>query len=224
VLVPPTAAYCTASTDTPPPNQLFYLDTSGLLALPTDGYICVNKRDNDIPPAVVDTNTKAHALIQDYSAAHGVKNSVWQYYKLVNVQYQPINKDHPTPYGTEPGEKDFLTGHNPSSYYMANIVVETNRPLQMFSGSLVAGATTGSNSDYDSQFGGPAGTAIHHNMFYQGSGYNMGGCMGCHGAQGQSQGGDFSVLLARGRVQIAETPAVPTKNGATRVLRNRELK
>jgi hypothetical protein len=224
VLVPSNAAYCTASTNTPPPNQLFYLNTSSLPALPTNGYICVNKRYNDIPKAVIDTNKTAHDLIRDYSAAHGVNNSVWQYYKLINVQYQPINKDHATPYGTQPGESDFLTGHNPSSYYMANIVVETNRPLQMFSGSLVADVSTGSNSDYDSQFGGPPGNAIHHNMFYQGSGYNMGGCMGCHGAQGQSQGGDFSVLMARGRVVLAETPAPPTEVGATRVLRNRELK
>ena len=28
----------------------------------------------------------------------------------------------------------------------------------------------------------------------------MGGCMGCHGSQGQKQGGDFSVILANGRV------------------------
>ncbi|MEY2503697.1 MAG: hypothetical protein QOI07_4034 [Verrucomicrobiota bacterium] len=224
VLVPPNAAYCTASTNTTPPNQLFYLNTNGLTALPTNGYICVNKRANDIPPVVIDTNKRAHALIQDYSATHGVKNSVWQYYKLINVQYQPINKDHASLYGTQPGETNFLNAHNPSTYYLSNIVVETNRPLQLFSGSLVNGSGTGSNSDYDSQFGGPSGTAIHHNMFYQGSGYNMGGCMGCHGSQGQSQGGDFSVLMARGRVSIAETPAQPTNTGAGQTLRNRSLK
>ena len=35
--------------------------------------------------------------------------------------------------------------------------------------------------------------------------YNMGGCMGCHGSQGQKFGGGFSVLLARGRVLFPDT-------------------
>jgi hypothetical protein len=222
-LVPPNAQYCTSNTKVTPPNRLFYINTAGLPALPTMGYICVNKRDNDIPPVIVDTNQRAHALIQSYSAQHGIKNSVWQYYKLINVQYQPIDKEHAGLFGTQPGENNPLDGHNPNSYYLANIVVETNRSLQLFSGGLVADATTGSNSDYDSQFGG-TGTNIHHNTFYQGSGYNMGGCMGCHGSQGQSQGGDFSVIMANGPVRKPEPPAQPSAVGATRVPRNRELK
>jgi hypothetical protein len=130
VLAPPKVSYCTSGTNVTPRNQLFYLNTSGLPALPTDGYICINKRDNDIPPVVIDANKRAHTLIQNYGASHGVPNSVWQYYKLVNVQYQPINKYHATLYGTQPGEDNFRDAHNPSTYYLANIVVETNRPLQ----------------------------------------------------------------------------------------------
>ena len=220
---PAKTAYCTSGPNATPSNQLFYLNTEGLPGLPTGGYICVNRRDNDIPPVVVDTNKKAHALIQSYSAQHGVTNSVWQYYKLVNVQYQPINKDHASPYGTQPGENNFLDAHNPSTYYLANIVVETNRALQLFSGGLVNGGLTGSNSDYSSQFETGA-TGIHSNTFYQGAGYNMGGCMGCHGSQGQQKGGDFSVIMAKGPVKIAETPAPPTISGAAVVLRNRSLK
>jgi len=218
VLVPSNAGYCTSSTTTTPPNQLFYLNTSRFSGLPTRGYICINRRDNDIPPVIIDTNKTAHALIQ-----HATTNSVWQYYKLVNVQYKPINKDHVGLYGTQPGENDFSNANNPSTYHLANIVVETNRPLQLFSGSVVG---SGSNSDYASQFPPQfpqSGTGIHFNTFYQGSGYNMGGCMGCHGAQGQSQGGDFSVILARGPVGIAETPAPPTSSGAAVILRNRSL-
>lgn len=225
VLVPPTAGYCTTDTNATPPNRLFYLNGDMLPALPRMGYICVNKRDNDIPPVVIDTNKRAHALIQSYSSQHGVRNSVWQYYKLLNVQYQPIDKEHPGLYGTQTGENSSLDAHNPSSFYLANIVVETNRPLQLFSGGLVSQGTTGTNSDYASQFPFPggSGTAIQPNMFYQGSGYNMGGCMGCHGGQGQVQGGDFSVIVARGRVKFPETPAPPTKRGAAEVLRNRSL-
>jgi hypothetical protein len=223
VLVPPNAAYCTSGTGTAPPNQLYYLNTKNKTALPNNGFVCVNKRDNDIPPVIVDTNKRAHALIQSYSSQNGVTNSVWQYYKLVNVQYQPINKDHASLYGTQPGESDFLKANNPATYYLSNIVVETNRTLQLFSGSLVSAGATGSNSDYASQFETGA-TGIHFNVFYQGAGYNMGGCMGCHGSQGQSQGGDFSVIMANGPVARPEIPTVPTGTGAAEVPRNRLLK
>jgi hypothetical protein len=225
VLVPPTAQYCTADTKVTPPNRLFYLNTKDRAGLPTDGYICINKRDNDIPPVIVDTNKRAHALIQSYSSQKGIMNSVWQYYKLVNIQYVPLDKEHADLYGTQPGENSPLDAHNPNSYYLANIVVETNRSLQLFSGGLVSSGATGSNSDYDSQFPPSSmGSAIHHNMFYQRSGYNMGGCMGCHGSQGQAQGGDFSVIVAKGPVGKPEYPAPPTATGAALVFRNRRLK
>ena len=223
VLVPPAAAYCTSGTNATPHNRLFYLNTQGEVGLPTKGYICVNKRDNDIPPIVVDANKRAHLLIQNYSSKHGVKNSVWQYYKLVNVQYEPINKEHAGLYGTQSGENNSLDAHNPNSYYLANIVVETNRSLQLFSGGLVNGGVEhGANSDYASQFGGSS-TAFEPNMFYEGSAYNMGGCMGCHGGQGQKPGGDFSVIVARGRVAEPEVPAPATKAGAAVIERNRSL-
>ncbi|MBV8591458.1 MAG: hypothetical protein JO212_15600 [Acetobacteraceae bacterium] len=226
------AEYC-AKPPATPSNMLFYLNTnfnpnnpSAPSGLPIGGYICINQRDNGIPPIIIDANTTAHALIQSYSAAHGITNSVWQYYKLVNVQYLPINKDHPGLYGTQTGENDFLHANNPSTYYLANIVVETNRPLQLFSGSLVPGVTsntTGSNSDYDSQFGGQPGPGIHSNMFYGGNAYNMGGCMGCHGAQGQSRGGDFSVIVVEGPVLSPEVPAPTGITGAAVIERNRSL-
>jgi len=101
--------------------------------------------------------------------------------------------------------------------------VETNRTLQLFSGGLVQSGGTGSNSDYESQFSGTAGTTIHKNMYYGGSQQNMGGCMGCHGSQGQHQAGDFSVILAKGSVQFPETPAAVGSLGAKAVPRNRSL-
>jgi hypothetical protein len=223
VLQPATAPYCTSGTKVQPKNRLYYLNTLGKAGLPTGGYICVNRRDHNIPPVIVAANKSAHALIQSYSAQHGIKNSVWQNYKLVNVQYVPINKNHTGPFGTQPGENNPATGSNPNSYYLANIVVETNHSLQLFSGGLVADAGTGSNSDYGTQF--PGGTVpIHQNTFQQGTGYNMGGCMGCHGSQGQSQGGNFSVIVAVGTVDHPEYPAPPTSTGAALVPRNRSLK
>jgi hypothetical protein len=215
-LVPQNAQYCTSGTSSPPPNRLFYLNSAGEAALPSGGYICVNYRDNAIPQPVIDSNHAAHDAIRAYNTQHGVSNSPWTFYKLVNVQYQPIDKNYAGVYTTN----DPNSGHNPSSYHLANIVVETNRPLQLFSGSLTP---NGSNSDYDSQFGGSSGDAIHRNMYYGGGQQNMGGCMGCHGSQGQHQQGDFSVILARGKVRIPEVPAPPTNQGATTVLRNRSL-
>lgn len=214
-LVPSGAQYCTSSTSSPPANQLYYLNSAGQSALPSGGYICVNYRDNAIPQPIMDANHTAHDAIRAYNAQHQITNSPWTYYKLVNVQYQPIDKNYAGVYTTD----DPNSGHNPSSYHLANIVVETNRPLQLFSGGLTP---NGANSDYDSQFGG-SGDTIHRNMYYGGAQQNMGGCMGCHGSQGQHQQGDFSVILARGRVRIPEVPAPPTNQGAAPVLRNRSL-
>jgi hypothetical protein len=209
-LSPASAAYCTASTGTPPANRLYYLNNSQLPALPSQGYVCVNSRDNAIPAEIIQANKAAHAAMAAYARAQGIGPGPWGYYKLINVQYVPIDKVAP---GLYPG-RDPTTGKNPASYYLANGVVETNRPLQMFSGGLVSGGSLGVNSDYPTQFGEPAG-GTHKNSFYQAHGYDMGGCMGCHGSQGQHQGGDFSVILARGQADQPEGLPAVTRGGAT---------
>jgi hypothetical protein len=126
---------------------------------------------------------------------------------LINVQYFPY--DHVltklTPNGSlyrgsEPGSAD---KPSTSTYYQANIVVETNRSLQQFSGglsSLNPGALVTNWNEDGSQ---------HKNTYYGGHFSSMGGCMGCHGSQGQNpegQAGDFSVILAIGSVTA---PGVP---------------
>jgi hypothetical protein len=217
-LVPPSASYCTPTSTTTPAGQLYYMNSAGKPGLPSGGFVCINYRDNPIPQPVIDANRAAHAAIRSYNQAQGIADSPFLYYKLVNVQYQPIDKNYAGVYkGTDPN-----SGQNPASYHLANIVVETNRTLQLFSGGLLG---TGSNSDYDSQFpNAPAGTAIHKNMYYGGAQYNMGGCMGCHGSQGQHQGGDFSVILANGSVSSPEVPAPVSSAGVAKVRRNRVLK
>jgi hypothetical protein len=69
-----------------------------------------------------------------------------------------------------------------SYYYLANIVVETNPVLQNFTGGAPGGAI--SNGPNVSLNGAPE------------SPFQMGGCHGCHGFQGQLLGGDMSVILA----------------------------
>lgn len=218
-LVPATSPYCTTA-GTPTDKRLYYLNASSKRALPRGGFVCINYRDNPIPDPIISANQAAHAAIKAYNQTQNIPDSPWLYYKLLNVQYQVIDKNYAGVYtGNDPN-----SGQNPSSYHLANIVVETNRPLQLFSGGLVSGAGTGANSDFDSQFGGPAGSAIHRNMYYNHGQANMGGCMGCHGSQGQHQGGDFSVILAVGPVAMPEPPAPVTPTGEAAIVRNRILR
>src|ERR1043166_8355689 len=215
-------AYCTPTTGTTPNGQLYYLNSLGKNGTPLAGFICVNYRDNAIPQPIIDANHTAHAAM----TAQGITKSPFLHYKLVNVQYVPIDKTYFGPFNTN----DPNSAANPSSYHLANIVVETNRTLQLFSGSFNAG--TGSLSEYDSQFNEPApfpspppsgSTNIHKQVIYNGKQYNMGGCMGCHASQGQEHGGDFSVILANGPVPMPEVPAPVTRSGAALVPRNRKL-
>jgi hypothetical protein len=221
---PATPAYCGA-----PGNQLYYINTAFPPPnnQPSSGNICVNKRDFAIPDYVIAANKQAHAAMSGYFAQNGITRpgmpaAPWLAYKLVNVQYYPYDKvPNPNiPNGSPYTAKPPYTAKNPapSSYYQANIVVETNRSLQIFSGGLSPQISTQWNQD----------GSRHQNTYYGGSFHNMGGCMGCHGSQGQNpagQAGDFSVILARGATGTAqpEVPAVATSKGLTKVLRNRTL-
>lgn len=225
-LVPANAAYCTNGTSTLPLGQLYYLNANGKKGLPTAGFICVNYRDNAIPQPIIDANQTAHAAMKSYGQTNGIADTPFLYYKLINVQYVPIDKQSLGLYaGNDPN-----SCQNPACYYLANIVVETNDTLQLFSSSFLS---TGSKTEYDAQFSEPAAfpspppsgsKEIHKNLFYAGTHYDMGGCMGCHGSQGQQAGGDFSVILANGGVNSPEPPAPITPNGMAQIKRNRLLK
>jgi hypothetical protein len=211
-------------------NQLYLRNTAFTLpngapnpnSEPNKGRICVNRRYNDIPDYAIQANAQAHAAIATYLKQAGIPAAPWLSYKLVNVQYFPYDKipDPKIPNGSPYQAQPPYTAKNPapSSYYQANIVVETNRSLQEFSGGLSPNISTDWNQD-----GSP-----HKNTYYGGHFYNTGGCMGCHGSQGQNPltpygAGDFSVILARGTVAQPESPAPETGEGMTPVTRNRSL-
>lgn len=210
--------YCAA-----PGKQLYLRNSSGNPpnSEPSAGFICINKRENAIPDYAINANSQAHSAISAYLKQQSIPSSPWLYYKLVNVQYFPYDKllpKTPNPNGSLYNPKPPYSAMNPpaSSFYQANIVVETNRSLQLFSGGLSPAIATDWNSD---------GTP-HKNTYYNGTFHNMGGCMGCHGSQGQNpkgQAGDFSVILARGNVGYPEPPAIATSQGMTQVRRNRSL-
>ena len=193
---------------------------------PHGGNICVDKRDNAIPDYVIKANVRAHAAIATYLKQNNISSAPWLSYKLVNVQYFPYDKiPNPNdPNGSLYTAQPPYTAKNPapSNYYQANIVVETNRSLQLFSGGLSPNVSTDWNTD---------GTP-HKNTYYGGHFYNMGGCMGCHGSQGQNprdrmtgvrQAGDFSVILARGTVELPETPQSGSVTAQILLRRNRSL-
>jgi hypothetical protein len=187
------------------PGQRTYYIEEGSRA-PRGIKFCVNSRMNPIPREIIQLNQAAHAAMR----LRGAPNNVFLHYKLINVQYIPIDKKQPGPFtGNDP-----TTGNNPASFELANGVVETDRVLQKFSGGLKA--SQGLISDYTQAFGGSPPPATHQQVFQKGVGYDMGGCMGCHGSQGQSQGGDFSVITAVGSVASPEPPQpVPTAPGST---------
>lgn len=183
----------------------------------TQGVVAINRRVHPIPAAVIAANTAAHAAIAAYNQQHGIASSPWQYYKLINVQYQPIA-------GKQPGVN--YSGPDSSNFYQANAVVESNTNLQTFSGmfqpSFVDSATgakvsrPGTITDWCAINNlGPGCTANgpFYNVLNAGHGFNMGGCMGCHG-NAQVTGSDFSFILGASpygnpTVQVADPQSAP---------------
>ena len=95
----------------------------------------MNRRDNEIPQYVIDANKEAHAAIHAYLDEKGITSAPWSFYKLINVQYFPYDKvvqpGPAKPNGSLYTARSPYSAKNPapSSFYQANIVVETNRAL-----------------------------------------------------------------------------------------------
>ena len=183
--------YCDAND-----SRLYYQNTAA--GLPSDGSICVNGRYHNIPQAIVNANKAAHNAIKAYNNANGVTSSPWENYKLVNIQYKPFNFN-------EIDSKNNLL----STYFQANIVVETNYTLQKFAGQQIA---TGNEAGQTSNFAG--GQPFYNVHLPNGNSYdkiNMGGCMGCHG-NAQFSGNDFSFMLRGGPVIEPDVPEFDSIN------------
>ncbi|HEU0015089.1 MAG TPA: hypothetical protein VFQ45_15475, partial [Longimicrobium sp.] len=181
-----------------PGSRLYYVNTPNQPE--PQGVISVNRRVHGIPQTIIDANEAAHAAMTQYAQANNLPAAVWQNYKLINVQYVPIDK--------QPGVA--YTGADSATYYQANIVVETDQNLQVFSGQFQPAFPGNSNTFpliTDWCGSNPTGTVDgcptppangpFHNVYAGGQGYNMGGCMGCHG-NAQVKGGDFSFILLGG--------------------------
>jgi hypothetical protein len=181
-----------AVSGTTPGSRLYYINTPDQ-HLP-EGNVSLNGRIHPIPDTIIDANQAAHEAIRGYIQANGLSDSVWLNYKLVNVQYVPIDKAAGVTYDAA----------NAGTYYQANSVVETDYILQVFSGQFQpsftypSGDTTAKFSSLLITDWNADGTPFK-NVQAGGSSYNMGGCMGCHG-NAQHFGSDFSFILLGGPV------------------------
>lgn len=210
-----------------PGKRLYYANPPGS---PTpQGVVAVNRRDHAIPGPVIEANACAHRALQRHAEARRIRSSPWAYYKLVSVQWRPADKPHPgTDVQGDSGTSDEVLRY-PAVYYMANIAIETSHRLQVWSGQIQRPlpppyAVTPVNNlitDFN-----PDGTPAK-NVQFDGNapdgripGYNMGGCMGCHG-QMQRAGFDFSFILRRGRVRTPEVDE-PQRASLQEMLAGRE--
>jgi hypothetical protein len=126
-------------------------------------------RAHPIHSQIPPVNDAAHAAFKAKDPS-----TIWQYYKLIGVQGTPVTG--PPAAGSPIDDLSY--------YYLANIVVETNQTLQNFFGAV--NATTETPVPFKNVYlNGAAGSP-----------FQMGGCQGCHGTQGQSVGGDMSRLIA----------------------------
>jgi hypothetical protein len=216
-------------------KQLFYKNLPGF----THGVtvpVAVRRRLHKISSEIRTVNRAAQAAIRAYD-----KTAVWQYYKLINVQASTL------PSFVNRSVADDLSEDLKASFFMANEVVETNVPLQQFSGTGSPGDTVqnpnfihAGNYDFGLfdmpgqyevnkpiRFELKKGVPIYNTYLRPGAPkgeawrkLNMGGCVGCHGPQGQLVGGDFSVILARGSVPNPESPDDDGKDSIRLLERN----
>jgi len=188
--------------------QIYFRNASGKEAIYPDSTesnknplyslpVSINRRLFLIPDIIINANKNAHKAIKTVNP-----NAVWLNYKLINVQAEPLDYKRDYARIFQGGTQGLA-----ATFFLANEMVETNPSLQNFSGGLNALTGNITNKVYPDGMTPPA--EYDYNVFIRQTGkpvaqYNMGGCMGCHGSQGLKAGGDFSVLLANGRVSFPE--------------------
>ncbi len=174
----------------PPLQETFYPQPSA--ALPV-------KRKFPILPRTQLVNHQAHNAIRSLNP-----NSVWLNYELIGTQFQAVDIRSLPPNPANPNDP---TGIG-QPLYLANLVIETNEGLQHFQGlppnvkavQPFAKATNPPNNPAFLSF-----DRTRSNVTFSPTkdpaalkGFNMGGCMGCHGVA-QAKGYSFSFVLFDGQ-------------------------
>lgn len=190
--------------------QLFGLDSG----LPFEGVICQNERTNPIPPPVIRANEIAHEAIEMYNSENGLGATPWQFYKLVNVQHVPFDITEII------GDNE--NDNNASTFYLSDIVIETDFSTQSFSRQLFfSNSPAGPPTNLPANLNNfdPTRETFQNVLTFDDNGnlrrtYNMGGCMGCHG-NAQLSEDDFSFILKKGCVVEGPEATGVTTPGAT---------
>jgi hypothetical protein len=122
-------------------------------------------------------------------------NSHWLHYHLVGTQFQAVDlrKLFSAPPPWSPNDP---TGIG-QPVFLANLAIETNLGLQYFQGQPPLISVI---QNFQQPLGSGTSLAFardNPNTAFNGNGYNMGGCMGCHGVA-QSKGYGFSFVLLDG--------------------------
>ena len=158
---------------------------------PPNGSPIEARRQFPIPGAGSGFNLVAfNQAMQAQLRAQFGASDVWANYQLIGVQALVADQ----PGGKVPAQQFFLS----------NLATETNDTLQFFQGGL-----TGPNGNVP----GPGTAHVFTPSGGQYSGHTAGGCLGCHGSQGQFAGGDFSVISAGGRTPFQIEPVTPYPGG-----------
>jgi hypothetical protein len=162
-------------------------------ALPDPGVIEAI-RQFPIPGAGSAFNLAAfNAMMQAQLRSQFGASNVWANYQLIGIQ--ALVQDDPG--GPVP----------PQQFFLSNFATETNDSLQFFQGGLTGKSGVSNVPDPDAAHVFTINTGTNK---YQG--HTAGGCLGCHGSQGQFQGGDFSVIAATGNAFTPE-PVTPYPGG-----------
>lgn len=202
-------------------DLLYYLENeANHSGLPGGGDICQNERDRPIPSTIISCNEAAHDAIMQYNSDNGLDSSPWLFYKLVNVQWIPFDV-------TEIDNSNPNSDNNDATFYLNNIVVETDFSLQNFSGKI---SSTGPPTDLPANFNNfdSSRQTFQNILLFDDEGnldktFNMGGCMGCHG-NAQLKGDDFSFILKEGPdTKGPEAPEVTALGATNPVLILKEL-
>ena len=148
---------------------------------------------------VLEGTKKVTAIVHNAIRARNPK-SVWLNYHLVGTQFQAVDLNiadtlqGPSNDPTRIGQPAFL----------ANLAIETNLGLQFFQGQPPTITVIGNYLKTPANPKNPlssnhalAFARNNANTAFKGTGYNMGGCMGCHGVA-QSKGYGFSFVLLDG--------------------------
>ena len=157
-------------------------------------------------------NQLVHAAIR---AANGGQDSVWCHYHLVGTQFQALDLSDPK-LAPEAANNSHYNPNDPTDIgqpvFLANLAIETNVGLQNFEGqpptidviqNYLGNKSPSGGKTLVSNLGPPPHFARDNlNMAFGGKGYNMGGCMGCHGVA-QSKGFAFSFVLLDGYLGAA---------------------